>query len=87
VLFAIGFLLESLGLMPSLSSLLSKLLYELPGSRRQELEGAQFPLPHSIPFQWIRDLPLRDVPSIADLIGLKIASKACFNPEAAIESA
>ncbi|CCM00306.1 uncharacterized protein FIBRA_02336 [Fibroporia radiculosa] len=66
VLLALATLLEIAGLDFGFARLLTSLLYDLPNSRTQELEG-KLATVH------------------ADHVGLKLASRACFDPRAAPE--
>lgn len=59
-----------------ISQALSKLVYDLPNSRKQELEGmeAMWHVQPNIAYTYV-----------ADAIGIKLAAQACYDPRAAPE--
>jgi hypothetical protein len=73
VLIAFATLLEVLGLDNGIARLLTTFLLELPNSRKQELEGSQV----SQVVAW-KSLTTCS----ADVIGLRLSAKACYDPEA-----
>jgi hypothetical protein len=79
VFIALATLAEYLGLDAGLSKMLTKLFFSLPQDRRTELEGVPAFVP-PLHYEQVTSL------TIADLIGLKIAARACFDPEAAAQS-
>ena len=76
VLLAFATLLEVLGLDTGIARLLTTFLLDLPNSRKQELEGSRV-------YQVVSWKSLTTC--LADVIGLRLSSKACYNPEAASE--
>lgn len=80
VLLAIGFLLEASGFDMGLARLATSLLLELPNSRKQELEGKFIP---SASWEHCYRHESDTYFNLADLIGLRLSAKACYDPEAA----
>jgi Zn-dependent protease with chaperone function len=76
VLIAFATLLEVLGLDVGVAKFLTTYLLELPNSRTQELEGSQ--VDRLLVYKFL-------IPCLADVIGLRLSAKACYNPEAAPE--
>ena len=74
VLLAFATLLEVLGLDVGIARLLTTFLLDLPNSRKQELEGA-------LVYQCITSNVDRSC--LADVIGLRLSAKACYDPDAA----
>lgn len=74
VFLAFATLLEVLGLDYGIARLLTTFLLDLPNSRKQELEGPRV----SQTVAW-KSLTTR----LADVIGLRLSAKACYDPEAA----
>jgi len=74
VFLAFATLLEVLGLDYGIARLLTTFLLDLPNSRKQELEGSQVSLVYTWKFL---------TTCLADVIGLRLSAKACYNPEAA----
>ena len=71
--FLLAFLLQTLGLDHIVSNALTTFVLELPNSRTQEREGT-FTSRHQITLTEVYP---------ADLIGLRLMSRACYNPSAA----
>lgn len=69
--------LQTLGLDFGISDLATQLLFQLPNSRTQELEGEG--IPSSPP---VAPVEICLEPSSADTIGLKLMARACFDPQA-----
>jgi hypothetical protein len=74
VFYGIGLLLNMLGLDFDLARLITTYLMELPNSRKQEMEGG---CSHPSLTDVLR-LTYRE----ADEIGLRLLSKACYDPRA-----
>lgn len=71
-------ILSIIGLDFSLSKMLTSLVYELPNSRKHELEGA------SPPLLFISECrTCLNAAGLADMVGLKFMAKACYDPAAA----
>jgi hypothetical protein len=84
IVVSLGYLLEAIGLEVGISKLIVNLLYKLPVSREAELEGAPCLDAYN---RTVYDARVGGPHLPADHIGLKIASKACYDPISTIELA